>query len=308
MATTSPMVSICIPTYNYRHYLPDALDSARAQEFTDIEIVVVDNCSDDGTPELVEDYCRRDGRIVFHRNPRNLGMTANFNKSMELARGRYVKFLCADDTLEKSCVRKMVDVLEGRPDVMLVGCRRSVFNNDKRVLEETGYAGGAFSRNGREVIRECFFKGNLIGEPTAVLFRRSDIVAGFDENYHQALDMELWFRLLEKGDFVFLSESLCGVREHDSRGTANNLRSGKITADKMRLFAQYADRPYLNGTVAERIRWDARMASSAAKQDAAGAGKSAVAVRTALYFPYFSSAALIPLASAMTKIRNGLGL
>ena len=80
MATTSPMVSICIPTYNYRHYLPDALDSARAQEFTDIEIVVVDNCSDDGTPELVEDYCRRDGRIVFHRNPRNLGMTANFQQ------------------------------------------------------------------------------------------------------------------------------------------------------------------------------------------------------------------------------------
>ena len=302
------MVSICIPTYNYRHYLPDALDSALAQEFTDIEILVVDNCSDDGTPALLEDYCRRDGRIVFHRNPRNLGMTANFNKSMELARGRYVKFLCADDTLEKTCVRKMVDVLVAQPEVALVGCRRSVFNDDRRVLGEMGYAGNAFARNGYEVIRECYFKGNLIGEPTAVLFRKSDIVAGFDVNYHQALDMELWFRLLEKGDFVFLSESLCGVREHDARGTANNLRSGKITADKMRLFAQYADRPYLNGTLAERIRWDARMASSAAKQVAAGAGKSDTAVKSALYFPHFSSAALIPLASAMTKVRNRLGL
>ena len=119
MSKADPLVSICIPTYNYRHYLSDALDSALAQEFADIEIVVVDNCSDDGTPDLVEAYCRRDSRVIFHRNSRNLGMTANFNRSMALARGKYVKFLCADDILATDCVGKMVAVLEADPDVRL---------------------------------------------------------------------------------------------------------------------------------------------------------------------------------------------
>jgi glycosyltransferase involved in cell wall biosynthesis len=300
-------VSICIPTYNYRKYLSDALDSALSQDYPDMEVVVVDNFSDDGTPELVEEYRRRDGRIVFHQNSRNIGMTENFNRSMELARGKYVKFLCADDTLEKNCVSKMVHVLEAHPEVTLVGCRRSVFDNDKRTLGVMGYAERKFSRPGRKVIRECYFKGNLIGEPTAVLFRKSDIEAGFDENYHQALDMELWFRLLEKGSFVFLAEILCGVREHDSRGTANNLRTGKITADKVRLFAQYANRTYLNGTIAECLRWDARMASSVAKQTAAGAVQGENAGDGGFYFPRFSRAALIPLASILARLRRRTG-
>ena len=92
----SPLVSICIPSYNYARYLPECLNSAIAQTYPNFEVVVVDNCSDDGTPELVAEYCRRYNRIVFHRNSENIGMTANFNRAMELARGKYIKFLCAD--------------------------------------------------------------------------------------------------------------------------------------------------------------------------------------------------------------------
>jgi glycosyltransferase involved in cell wall biosynthesis len=304
MATISPSVSICIPTYNYRRYLANALDSALAQDFGDMEILVVDNCSDDGTPELVEDYCRRDSRIVFHRNPRNLGMTANFNRALDLAQGKYVKFLCADDILERNCVGIMVDVLESNRDVTLVGCRRAIFEDDKRTVRVLGYADKSFSRSGRQVIRECYFRGNLIGEPTAVLFRKSDSGAGFDERYHHALDMELWFRLLENGRFAFLDNILCRVRKHDSMGTSKNLRTARVTADKVRLFEQYGSRSFMHGTVAECVRWDARMASSFALELAAGATESAEVAKKALYFPKLSSAILVPLASALTNARR----
>jgi glycosyltransferase involved in cell wall biosynthesis len=303
-----PSVSICIPTYNYRRYLANALDSVLAQDFGDMEIVVVDNCSDDGTDELVETYCRRDSRIVFHRNPRNLGMTANFNRALDLARGKYIKFLCADDILQRDCVGKMVDILEANPEVTLVGCRRAVFQEDKPVVRVLGYADKSFFRSGQEVIRECYFRGNLIGEPTAVLFRKSDICAGFDENYDQAFDVELWFRLLENGKFVFLADILCGVREHDVRGTANNLRAGKVTVDKVRLFEHYARRSYLKGSIVERLRWDARMASSVTREVAAGAGDVAKVARKAFYFPRFSLNVLIPLACVPTMIRRRTGI
>ena len=301
---TAPRVSICIPAYNYRRYLPDALDSALAQTYADIEIVVVDNCSDDGTQELLAEYCRRDGRIVYQRNDENIGMTPNFNRAMALAHGKYVKFLCADDVLAPDCVNRMVEAMESSPEISLVGCRRSIFTDDRREIGTLGYTRNAFSRSGEQVIRECYFKGNLIGEPTAVLFRKADAAAGMDENYHQVVDLEFWFRLIENGNFAYLDEALCGIREHDSRGTGKNLRAGRIAADKLRLFEAYANRPYLGGSIAERLRWDARMASSLAREAAAGAQRNATAAQSAFYFPRVSAWLLTPLARVLTWIRR----
>lgn len=304
MPNSTPLVSICIPTYNYRHYLSDALDSALAQQFVDIEVVVVDNCSDDGTSELVETYHRRDNRIVLHRNSHNIGMPANFNRAMELAQGKYVKFLCADDILAKDCVSKMVDVLQARPDVTLVGCRRSVFDSDKRTIRTMGYANRSFLRSGKEVIRDCYFKGNLIGEPTAVLFRKADVVATFDEHYYQVLDMEMWFRLLEKGSFVFVLETLCRIREHESRGTLENLRRGKDALDKIRLFEEYGHKTYLRGSLMERLRWDSRMALSVARVVATESTSDGTKVAKAVYYPAVYKNLMLPVAKTFTVFRS----
>ncbi len=302
MSRADPAVSICIPTYNYGRYLSDALDSALAQTFADIEIVVVDNCSDDGTPELVSEYCRRDGRVVFHRNAGNIGMTGNFNRAMELARGKYVKFLCADDVLASGCVERLVEAMEANPGVALAACKREIFRTGRPVFRSNPKGIRARVTAGTQAIRDCFFVRNYIGEPTAVLFRKSDVVSGFDDRYYQALDVDMWFRLLENGSLAYIDDALCGVREHDSTGTAKNLRAGRITADKVRLFEHYAHKAYLRGTIAEKIRWDARMASSVAKQAAAGAGVEKEAARSAMYFPRFSGSMLISLAAVLVKL------
>ena len=302
MSRADPSVSICIPTYNYRRYLADALDSALAQTFADIEIVVVDNCSDDGTPELVSEYCRKDDRVVFHRNTENIGMTGNFNRAINLARGKYIKFLCADDVLASECVGRLVGVMEGNPGISLAACKREMFHADRPDFRSGIHGNRAKVVAGTQAIRDCFFVRNYIGEPTAVLFRKSDVGSGFDGRYYQALDVDLWFRLLEGGSLAYVGDPLCGVREHYATGTANNLRAGRITADKVRLFEHYAHKPYLRGTVAEKIRWDARMASSMAKQAAAGAEVGMEAVREAMYFPRFSGSMLVPLASVLLKL------
>ena len=308
MTLAVPSVSICIPSYNYYRYLACALDSALAQSWKDVEILVVDDRSEDGSVALVREYAERDPRVVLYENPQRLGLTQNFNQCLRLARGKYIKFLCADDVLDGQCVERMVAAIEAESDAVLVGCRRYFFNDEMRVIGERGYARKNQIVSGQRAIHKCFFSGNVIGEPTAVLFRKADAIAGFDETYYQALDMELWFRLLEKGSLVYLAGTLCGVREHDSRGTANNLRAGKITADKVRLFEKYASRPYLGGTTAERIRWDARMASSVTREVAAGAAESPEAVKKAFYFPRFSMSVLTPIASVLTRIRRKTGI
>lgn len=300
----APLISICIPTYNYRRFLPDALQSALAQTVRDIEILVVDNHSDDGTTELLAEYARRDNRVIAHRNATNLGMTANFNRCIELARGKYVKMLCADDVLAADCVEKLVAAMEERADIRLAGCARYYFDEPGTPIRTASYGPGRALVSGGEVIRQCFFRGNLIGEPTAVLFRRSDAGRGFSAEYRQAFDMELWFRLLMEGGFAYCPEALCGIREHAGSGTADNLRAGKVTEDKIRLFAEYARRPYLRGSLLERLRWDSRMASSVAREAAAGSLRAGPEVLGAVYHPALFRLATLPLARVVTAVRH----
>jgi glycosyltransferase involved in cell wall biosynthesis len=300
---STPLVSICIPTYNYRRFLSDALESALGQTLRDVEILAVDNCSEDGTMELLGEFARRDARVVLHRNAANLGMTANFNRCIELARGKYVKLLCADDVLAVDCSEKLVAAMEERRDARLAGCARYYFREPGKSIRTSAYASGHRAVPGANVIRDCFFKGNLIGEPTAVMFRRADATAGFNPAYRQVFDMELWFRLLTEGWFAFLPEALCGIREHLSSGTADNLRAGKVTQDKIRLFSEYGRRPYLRGSLLERLSWDSRMASSVAREAAAGSPRAGADVLKAVYHPALFRLAALPLARVVTAVR-----
>src|SRR5215510_13005625 len=81
------LVSICIPMFDAGRFLLDAIASARAQTYQDVEIIIVDNYSRDGSFELAEEAARADPRIRLHRNDQNVGMQRNFGRCLELARG-----------------------------------------------------------------------------------------------------------------------------------------------------------------------------------------------------------------------------
>ncbi|MEO8627245.1 MAG: glycosyltransferase family 2 protein [Betaproteobacteria bacterium] len=303
MSDGAPLVSVCIPTYNYRHYLLEAVESALAQTQQNIEIVVVDNASTDGTIELLSELSARDRRIRFVRNPTNLGMTANFNRCLELAEGKYIKFLCADDVLSAKCVERMADIAERHPEVSLVGCARYLFDDRKRVVGQRGYSRAPLVADGRKIIADCFFSGNLIGEPTAVLFRNDDRARRFNLGYTQLLDLELWFRLLESGAFAFIPEALCGIRQHAAQGTGENLRAGRVVTDKVLLFDQFAGKQH--GSLLRKLRWDARMASSIVRQGRVATGSALPDdVRDAVYHPGLVRAVMIPALRAARAIRG----
>jgi glycosyltransferase involved in cell wall biosynthesis len=302
-AADAPAVSICIPTYNYRRYLSDALTSCLNQTFRDIEVLVVDNCSNDGSMELVDEFARRDPRVVAHRNERNIGMAGNFNRCLELARGRYIKFLCADDTLEPGCVEALVGGMESRDGVRLAGCARQYFEEVGIPRRRVGYSRRKETLAGAQVLRDCFYKGNLIGEPTAVMFRRADAAAAFDGSYLQIFDMEYWMRLLEGGWFAFVPEPLCGIRQHPDTGSTENLRKGRVSHDKARLFGVYSATLSPRSSLPERLLWDGRMASSIAKESAAGAQRGAPDVLHAVYHPRLFKALMLPAARAAAALR-----
>ena len=110
----NPKVSVLIPTYNYAHYLPEAIDSVLAQTFEDFEVIIVDNCSTDNTEEIVMEYLQKDKRIQYFKNEENIGPYRNYNQCLLYASGEYIKFLNADDKFAPTLLEKFVHILENQ--------------------------------------------------------------------------------------------------------------------------------------------------------------------------------------------------
>src|SRR5690348_14044450 len=92
-----PSVSVVMPTYNAAPYVGAAIESVLGQTFPDLEIVIVDDASTDGTAQVVSGLAERDARVVFERSPANRGAAATRNRALSIARGRFLAFLDGDD-------------------------------------------------------------------------------------------------------------------------------------------------------------------------------------------------------------------
>jgi glycosyltransferase involved in cell wall biosynthesis len=112
MTENTPTVSIGIPVYNGADYLRAALDSILAQTYTDFEIMISDNASEDATPEICQEYMARDARIRYARSDTNRGAAWNYNRVVELARGKYFKWATHDDWLAPTYIERCVEELD----------------------------------------------------------------------------------------------------------------------------------------------------------------------------------------------------
>ena len=125
-----PTVSVCIPTYNRKDYLKEALESVFAQTYKDYEVVVVDDGSTDGTGKMIKDA----GYNVRYYWVDHIGQAAARNKLIELARGEYVTFLDSDDLLFPNAVQKLMVVIDSyNPQVVAYGSRIGVDENGNNI-------------------------------------------------------------------------------------------------------------------------------------------------------------------------------
>jgi len=120
--TDHPLVSIGLPVYNGMRYVPAALSSLRAQSYPRIEILISDNASTDGTWEFLQDQRSEDDRIRCHRNDRNLGARANFDRVLEMARGEFFMWAGCDDIWHADYVRTLAGLLSADTGAALAFC------------------------------------------------------------------------------------------------------------------------------------------------------------------------------------------
>lgn len=241
----APEISVLMPTYNYAAFLPEAIESVLAQDFADFELLIVDDCSSDNTTEVVKPYCARDDRVRFSVNPVNLGMVNNWNHCLQRAAGRHIKFLFGDDKLvDPSVLSKLLQLLKSYPAATLAASARIVIDAQSNRIGLCRPLAGGY-HHGHKLIADCLLDGgNPIGEPSSVLFRRSDVVRGFDATYRQFVDLEMWFHLLERGGLAYTGEPLCAFRQHARQQTAVNNATFSIKENLM-LVSAYGSKPWI---------------------------------------------------------------
>jgi glycosyltransferase involved in cell wall biosynthesis len=208
-------VSVLMPTYNYAHYIEDAIQSVLGQTFTDFELIIVDNCSTDDTPVIVTKYLS-DQRVRYYKNETNIGPIGNFNKVLELGQGEYIKFLFSDDILLPTALEQFIKILDDHPNVSLATSSFEYFGS-MSYRHDPPYTGLI---SGVDAIKSSLLKSNWIGSPSNVIFRRKNYDSkGFDKKWMWWGDLELWHRILKASDLYVLPLVLSKFRYHETSAT-----------------------------------------------------------------------------------------
>jgi glycosyltransferase involved in cell wall biosynthesis len=130
-----PAVSVGMPVYNAETAIRAAVDSILAQTFRDFELIIVDNASTDGTRRICEEYARKDDRIRYVLNPRNLGACENYNQAFRHARGKFFKWASGNDTCHPELLGRCLEVLTRQDNVVLAHPLTKIIDEQGRVQE-----------------------------------------------------------------------------------------------------------------------------------------------------------------------------
>jgi len=223
-------VDVLVPTYNRSVMLRRCLESIQAQTYTDIRVIIGDNCSNDGTRTVAQDFCDRDGRFGYVRNAANLGAWGNMNALFTRVTAPYVHFMHDDDWLEPSFYERMIAGLEESPEAGWAWPRVILSEGENETVMRLP---GRFSHDQvapGETAFEELVHGNFIIFP-AVILRTSVLreMGSFSE--YMAADWLMWLRIALRHDLKFIEDPLFHYRLHEGQGGADILRVGRDNID-----------------------------------------------------------------------------
>lgn len=229
-AKKSPTVSVIIPTYNGRNYVCQAIDSVLDQTYTDYEILVIDDGSDEDITPLLAKY----GDRVQYFYKSNSGPADTRNFGLKRSKGKYISFLDHDDLWHPDKLKVQAEILDHNPDCSLVYCYPSLIDADGRKIPSER---PSHFPSGRVFLD--FLRRNRITTFSASLIRRDifDVVGLLDDSPCVTIceDYDLWLRIADVSEVLFTPEDLVLYRVHPGNLVRNydtNLNSHLYVLNK----------------------------------------------------------------------------
>jgi len=216
-AGPSPAVSILVAVHNGERFIAETVDSALAQSFEDLELVVVDDGSTDATAEILAAYAEADRRVRVHRQA-HTGVSAARNRGIEACRGPLIALLDGDDVMKPDRLRTQLRFLAENPDAGLVGGQVDVVDEDGRKFAEAAYpCDDAGIREGLQ--RSNAFVHSAVTVRTEVLRG----VGGYRHLFVVAQDLDLWLRIAERSRLANLPQKVVSYRIHSTQASTTKI-------------------------------------------------------------------------------------
>lgn len=226
------MFSIIMPVYNHAEYLPEAIDSVRAQSFADWELIVIDDGSTDGSGGIAESYAARDGRLRFLRQS-NAGPAAARNAALRRARADWLAYLDSDDTWYAGTLQAYQQAIATHPHEEFFYGYRDRMNRDGSLDSGLGH----FQDRPTGAV-ELF--GRMYLSHMCVCYRRAllDRVGGYDARLRSCEDYELYLRMSLLTRFVPIGRATGLRRRHERNISRASGFSRFQEAEVLRRFVQ----------------------------------------------------------------------
>ena len=215
----SPLVSVVLTTFNRAFLLEDNLRMVLAQTLDDFELIVCDDGSTDGTPELMAEWTARDPRIRYVRQPRNLGLAGNVRHGIAMAKAELVAVLYDGDVYDPRLLELWVAALQACQEAAFVFNAYNRLAADGRI-ERTYRVPLASSVPGRVLLERLYFRRWHFDSPVwgTVMLRKCKYLdaGGLDTRFTPVSDVELYLRLAETNWVAYVPEPLIGLASREA--------------------------------------------------------------------------------------------
>ena len=256
----NPLVSILIPTYNRASFLREAIASALAQTYDDIEVLVLDDASPDETPSVVAEFAG-DTRLRSIRHPVNLGIAENWRAGIQAMQGDFFCILHDDDTFEPEFVQALLQPLLAEDNRILAFCDHWLMDSTgHRLARDSDDCSRRFHRDQlSEGVVEDFPRAALVNDSPpigATLFRRSFIRPEFiHENAKGSIDAWLFYQCVRTGrGAYYLSRRLMNYRTHaGGMSSSMPIYMAEGHLFRYRLILDDPDRTALRGDIMRKL-------------------------------------------------------
>ena len=232
------MISIILPVYNGEKYLRLALESIKTQTNDDFEVIIVNDCSTDSTPQIAEEYVKKDKRFCLINNDKNLRLPASLNVGFKAAKGDLLTWTSDDNILYPNMLEKLcAKINEGYEFVYAnmdyIGSEGELLKNESRIGEDIWYS-------------------NYVGACFMYTRRAYDTVGEYDTEAFLVEDYDYWLRIASRFKLGFIDEKLYGYRLHDNSLTGS--RQIDIAKKRLELLYKYINDNSIDEKIKNKIR------------------------------------------------------
>lgn len=244
-----PLVSVIIPNYNHARYLEQRIESVLNQTFSNFEVIILDDKSNDGSQEFISKYKSHPKVSHIVLNEDNSGSTfKQWQKGLELAQGEYIWFAESDDWATNVFLEELVIEFQKRENIGIAYCNSAIVNEKGQVIgdyakhREDLFKSTRWEENylndGRNEIAHYLIKNMTINNMSAALLRKDLVLKNIEKvkTYRNAGDVLLCILILMESDVFYLSKALNFYRDHNANATKANTVSGLVFLENLKLY------------------------------------------------------------------------